>query len=202
MFDMDLIHPPAGDEALHTSLAPPPGHTTLVRRHQMGSGSAGEPIRVLLDDDDAADQALVARALAAGYHSFEVVTISDPIAARRAIVSGEHDAFLIDWNLDGRAGIDVITDLRAAATGPMIAITGSDSRLVLRAAQRAGAFDFVPKDEISPELLSRTIRYAVQAWGERNRFQDMFDRYPSGCSARRPTGRSGRRTRRWQRCSA
>ena len=154
----------------------------------MTSAGNDEAIRVLVVEDDASDQALLARALTESRNTFEVATISDPGLARRAIVSGDHDAFLIDWNLGGCAGIDIISDLNASAPGPMIAITTSDSRLVDRAAQEAGAFDFLPKDEVTPELLSRTIRYGVQAWSERSRVQRMFDQTPIGLFRTTPDG--------------
>lgn len=185
---VDLRHPLAAVDASPPGLASPRGGPTPILGHRRHPTRNGSPIRVLLVEDDPADQKLVTRTLAAGRGAFAVEIVSDPLAARSAIVSGEHDAFLVDWNLDGRAGIDLISDLQARATGPMIAITRADSQLADRAAQRAGAFDFVSKDQISPELLARTIRYAVQAWSERHRFQDMFDQAPVGLFRSSPDG--------------
>ena len=154
----------------------------------MTTEAKDESIRILVVEDDEADQALIARALTESRDKFQTLTISNPDAARRAIISGDHDAFLIDWNLGGCAGIDIISDLSASAPGPMIAITRSDSVLIDRAALEAGAFDFLPKDEITPELLSRTIRYGVQAWRDGKRLQETFDQVPVGLFRSTPDG--------------
>ncbi len=156
-------YPPTTCEPRRTAVHRPEGTTPLLRRTRLMTTEAkDESIRILWSKTTRLSGAHRA-ALTESRDKFQTLTINNPDAARRAIISGDHDAFLIDWNLGGCAGIDIISDLSASAPGPIIPITRSDSVLIDRAALKVRV-RLLPKDEITPELLSRTIRYGVQAW--------------------------------------
>lgn len=73
------------------------------------------------------------------------------------------DAILLDLNLDDSRGLDTLERvLETTRQVPVIVLTGMDDAVVGAAAIRAGAQDFLVKDEVTQELLERTVRHAIQ----------------------------------------
>jgi signal transduction histidine kinase len=73
------------------------------------------------------------------------------------------DAVLLDLNLPDSNGLETVTAFREdVPVAPLVVLTGSgDVDLALEALRR-GADDYLAKDDIGSELLSRTLRYAVE----------------------------------------
>ena len=123
--------------------------------------------RVLLVDDDE-DELLIASALlresatALGALRVELAWTDDIDAALEQIVAGVYDAYLIDYRLGDITGLQVIE--RAVAAGcdaPLILLSGQDDPRVDAQAVRAGATDYLVKDQLNGALLERTLRYAL-----------------------------------------
>ena len=73
-----------------------------------------------------------------------------------------HDVYLIDLNLGDRDGIELIREARRrGCRKPLIAISSANDRIADLRAMKAGASDFMPKDEMRPDSLERMIRYAI-----------------------------------------
>ena len=120
-------------------------------------------IDILLIEDDADDAYLTRDILSElvdpRYH---VEWIETAEAGFNALISGEYDAALIDNFIGGRTGIDIVS--KATEKGvilPMIMLTGASTQDVDMAALEAGASDFLEKSKLTPELLDRSIRYAI-----------------------------------------
>lgn len=117
--------------------------------------------RVLLIDDDPDDFAIVSDLLEeAGV--VDVEWQSRPDRGLACLESSKFDAVLVDQRLGSMTGLDLIE--RAMATGPMpplILLTGYNDPIVDHMAARAGASDYLVKDQITSEQLERSIRYAV-----------------------------------------
>lgn len=123
-----------------------------------------QPIRVLLIDDDEDDyvlvRSLVGKAEAiridlAWTHRFE--------EALSAMCRQDADVYLVDYQLGVQTGLDLLD--RAIAAGcddPVILLTGQKDPALDAAALRAGAVDFIAKQELSAPLIERSIRYAVE----------------------------------------
>ncbi|GAA5141935.1 SpoIIE family protein phosphatase [Nocardioides marinquilinus] len=117
---------------------------------------------VLLVEDDEGDALLVRECLReAGLAESDVVwrrTVHDGVAAL------DHDTtcVLLDLGLPDAQGLDALHALVAAETDvPVIVLTGRHDRAGVDAVA-GGAQDYLVKDDITPELLDRTIRYAVE----------------------------------------
>jgi len=125
--------------------------------------------RVLLVDDDEDDQVLTLDLLAEGGHGrylCEAVASFD--AGTQALGSG-FDVALVDYRLGAQTGFDFLH--HAARNGvrvPIIVLTGVGDENLGHAALRAGAADYLVKNKLTPLLLDRTIRYAL----ERRRAED------------------------------
>jgi two-component system, sensor histidine kinase and response regulator len=101
-----------------------------------------------------------------------VVSFNDAIAA---LLSGQHDACLMDYHLGGYSGIDLLKH----ATGhgnrtPIIMLTGHGNRDVDLGALEAGAAEFLDKSRLKPELLIRTLRYAIKHQQDKNQLEDLY----------------------------
>lgn len=79
------------------------------------------------------------------------------------LLSGQHAACLLDYQLGERDGLQLIHE--AAACGcatPIIFLTAESAERVDLAAMEAGALDYLVKGEITPRLLERSLRYALR----------------------------------------
>lgn len=126
-------------------------------------------LNILLVEDNPADAKYVRFALA------NLVEPSYQVHHRRSLSTaidylGEHAAqlILLDLNLADGKGLSCLDSLRQCRPDiPVLVLTGlNDKSLALEAVQR-GAQDYLIKQNINPEALSRCIRYAI----ERNRLQ-------------------------------
>ena len=119
------------------------------------------PLRVLVVEDDDDDFVLTGGLLrqAGGF----VVERAASYAEALERLDGRYDAVLADHRLGAHTGVDLVRE--AAARGvatPVVLLTGQGGRELDVQAMRAGAADFLEKDELTPALLERTLRYAVE----------------------------------------
>jgi signal transduction histidine kinase len=120
-------------------------------------------IRVLLIDDDQ-DEYVLTRDLLADVPSgrFQLDWISDYAAGVEAVVSGPYDAFLVDYRLGAKTGIELLRETRdRRRRGPVILFTGQGRSRTDLEALDAGADDYLEKAGLTPALLDRSIRFAL-----------------------------------------
>ncbi len=126
-----------------------------------------DPIRILLIDDDE-DDAFITRELledatAASGQRFELDWKDRYTDGLEAVLRGEHDLALVDYQLQPGQGGDLIAEaLAAGCTTPFILLTGLGSGAIDREVMAAGASDFLIKGETSAALLERSIRYTLR----------------------------------------
>ena len=94
--------------------------------------------------------------------AFELVSASSCAKARDEIARQSFDAFLVDYRLPDGTGLDLIAELRSRHLGPVIMVTGVASQELDYQAMVAGVDEFLLKGNIAPELLERTVRYAIE----------------------------------------
>jgi DNA-binding response OmpR family regulator len=137
-----------------------------------GGGSVGLPIwalsnvgpvRLMLVDDDSDEaeiiSSLLKRVTDVQYTLDYVSTFSEGLAA---IVRDEHDAYIIDHQLGGRTGVELVREARKLRSfAALIILTGQRDRATDLAAMDAGATEFLLKGKTDPALLDRTLRYAI-----------------------------------------
>jgi PAS domain S-box-containing protein len=133
--------------------------------------AADQILRVLLIDDDEEDYQLIQKFLHNRIYSwgaddrviFALEWVSTFPEAIQAFEQDAFDAYLVDYRLGNRTGIDL---LEVAASyhlsAPVIMLTGQESYELDVAAAKAGAADFLVKKHINALLLERSIRYAIE----------------------------------------
>lgn len=159
------------------------------------AGSAAS-MKVLLVDDDADDLMLVRDLIEANGGNIRCDTAGGFEEGLEVIGEGLHDAYLIDYRLGARTGLDLIRETAPLASGPMVLLTGMGSESIDRGALSSGAADYMPKSGLTTETVQRSIRYAVETWRARRaaeegkaRYRSLFDGVPVGLFR---IGRDGR----------
>ncbi len=121
-------------------------------------------INVLLVDDDEEDF-IIARDLFASieqgnYHLDWIGTYDE---ALEEIKKQRHHVYLLDYHLGGHDGLELLeAALDAKCRAPMIMLTGQGGRNVDLKAMTMGAYDYLVKGQITPGMLERSLRYAMQ----------------------------------------
>jgi diguanylate cyclase (GGDEF)-like protein/PAS domain S-box-containing protein len=130
-------------------------------------------LRLLLVGDPAYARAAASSLTGAIGASWDVETLFDLGQARERLARGDVDVVLADFDLTGDAGLDALPSLCAAAghAGVVILVGAGDDPVGL-AALEAGAQEYLCKGPVDPQLLARTLRYAV----ERKRSADTLMR--------------------------
>ncbi|HEY4234729.1 MAG TPA: response regulator [Lacipirellulaceae bacterium] len=122
-------------------------------------------IQVLLVDDDATDAGLTTRALAKIGHSRFTTQRAGSLAEAAEKVRGvKFDVALLDLGLPDSPRNETLARFRASCSAdlPVIVLTGlADEKSALEALG-CGAQDYITKDDVTSDLLSRTISYALQ----------------------------------------
>jgi len=121
-------------------------------------------IRVLLIDDDE-DEFVLLRDLLGDVEGrcFAVDWIGDYEEGAAAMVAGGYDAYLVDYRLGARTGIDLLSEVKQSGVRrATILLTGQGDTTIDQLAMELGASDYLVKGEVSIESLERAIRYAVE----------------------------------------
>jgi PAS domain S-box-containing protein len=129
---------------------------------------ARRTMRILVIDDDEVDRAAVRRALARSGLAGALVDEASDAATAFSILTpnGDHHSFdciLLDYELAGDTGLDVLRRLRADGDHvATVMLTGHADPAMAASLIKAGATDFLTKKGLTPERLEQTIRAAVR----------------------------------------
>ena len=122
----------------------------------------GPTLRLLLVDDDDVDRLAVKRLLRQTRFDTLVEERIDRASALAAFATGSFDCVLLDYNLPGADGIEILHEIRAKGDSvPVIALTGQGDEEVAVALMKAGASDYLNKNSLTAERLERSLRYAL-----------------------------------------
>jgi signal transduction histidine kinase len=134
-------------------------------------------VRVLLVEDDEDDYFLTRDLLSEIQgQPFLLEWVKDYDTALEAMGRNGHDAYLLDYRLGQRNGLELLRGARAGGCrGPIILLTGQGEREVDIEAMRAGAADFLMKGRIDAALLERSLRYAIERQRDREALRQAHD---------------------------
>ncbi|MCD6384550.1 diguanylate cyclase response regulator [Candidatus Sumerlaeota bacterium] len=121
-------------------------------------------IRILLIDDDEEDYILT-KDMLSGIEdvNFKLDWVSTYEDGLNAIKCSEHDVYLIDYRLGAKDGLELMREALAyGCSAPMLLLTSQGDRKVDLSAMHFGAAGYLEKAQLSPSLLERSIRYAIQ----------------------------------------
>lgn len=118
--------------------------------------------RVLLIEDQEHEAILVNRLLRHCNPPFSLVHASTLAAAIEMLKAGDFQVCLLDLGLPDANGIDSFHRVASVdARLPIVVLTGNDDEHLGLSAIKMGAQDYVAKNSISGQLLSRALRFAI-----------------------------------------
>ena len=113
-------------------------------------------MHILILEDNPGDVALATAMLEEAYEGPRLEyaqTLADAVGLQAAVG-------LVDLNVPDSRGLDTVRGLLGLGI-PLIALTGAADDTIGPEAIRAGAADFLSKDELNPRVLRRAIDYAL-----------------------------------------
>ncbi len=122
-----------------------------------------ENMQTLLIEDNPGDVRLIQEMLSETNAGTCQVTVFDRLGtARPALEQGGYDVVLLDLTLPDSMGLATLSNLGpTVATAAVIVLTGLNDEAAAIQALREGAQDYLVKDRMNPEVLWRSISYAV-----------------------------------------
>ncbi len=124
--------------------------------------NAPRPFRVLfVGDEDEAEVRL--RDLVGQLEGFlELEWARTFEAGLQKMISGRHDAHIVDSRLGARSGVDLLRAYREAGDGAPVIVIGPADRALDLAAMESGAADYLVRGRLDAARLERSVRYAVE----------------------------------------
>ena len=108
------------------------------------------PVRILLLEDAEDDEALVRRTLAKAGLTFALDRVASRTAMIQALDANRYDIILSDYSMPGLSPFDVLAVLAERRLDiPVILVTGTIGENRAAAIMRAGAHDFILKEDMS-----------------------------------------------------
>jgi two-component system sensor kinase FixL len=134
---------------------------------------SGNPLRVLLVEDEPGHAELARRAFEARAGAF-LVTVAETVDEARRALQGTvlPDLVIADWLLPDGEGLDLLRGEPVRVMPPVVIMTSHGSERVAVEAIRAGAVDYVVKSEVAladlPHMAERAVhhRRVEQALGD------------------------------------
>lgn len=120
-------------------------------------------LRLLLIDDDEDAYVLVRDFIAETTVGWTVDWASTYERGIEGLATGHYAAALLDYHLGAKTGVDLLSAVRGMENlPPIVLLTGQGDRTIDLAAIAAGASDYLDKGSLSPVLLERTVRHAME----------------------------------------
>ena len=121
-------------------------------------------IHVLLVEDNPGDARLLQEMLLeAAPEKFLLTHVDRLSAALQHLAWAKPDVVLLDLSVQDSQGLDTFLRAHAAApTVPFVVLTGLSDESIAVSAMRQGAQDYLVKGHVEGNLLSRSIRYAIE----------------------------------------
>ncbi len=145
--------------------------------------SAALRLKILVIDGDE-DYAPIIRHYLEDIPNFDCIVdwAQDFDAGRSRLAAEQFDLCFVDYRIGARTGTDFISAAnRSGLNVPMILFTASSDPEIDIVASRTGAVDILSKDGLSPEILARSIRFAISNWEKTSELQKRQEQLEGAC---------------------
>lgn len=155
--------PRANVTSPNTSAARSPVSTSGPQSSGGDGGAQPLTLDILLVEDDPLFARLVQASLEPSLAGSEWRIAHVATLAAACAVADAPDLILLDLTLPDGRGLDTLARVRERfAFVPVILLTGLEDPEIEEQALRAGAQDYLGKDELTPRSLRRVVRYAME----------------------------------------
>lgn len=132
-------------------------------------------IRILLVEDDLADQVIFERTLKQCELDVELVVCQTLAEVGEHINSGTFQMAFCDYNLPDGTALQLIDSIAVASELPVVVITSQGDIKRATESLKKGAFDFITKDQINVAGLERTI-FSIERIRAENTIRKQLER--------------------------
>ena len=120
-------------------------------------------LKILIVDDDDVDRMAVRRALKSSGLDVIITEAEDAEGALARLDKEHFDCTLLDYRMPGCDGLEVVRRAREKGVmTPFIMLTGFGDEQTAVDLMKAGAADYIPKNSLTPERLSVSLRGVVR----------------------------------------
>ncbi len=130
----------------------------------MNTETESDSLKILVVEDCVVDAQLITAFLSkAQWMQFDTEHFTDIESAKDRVAQGGIDVVLLDLGLPDSFGLDTLYSMHEQAPElPILVITGDDNEEQAIEALRCGAQDYLIKNQVNVNLLSRAIRYSLE----------------------------------------
>jgi signal transduction histidine kinase/ActR/RegA family two-component response regulator/HPt (histidine-containing phosphotransfer) domain-containing protein len=119
-------------------------------------------IQILVVEDDDLDRMIIKRALKESEINYDLFFADDHESGKKATDGKEYDCIFLDYNLPGGTGLELLKAIRAKdISSPIIIVTSQGDEKIAVEAMKLGANDYIPKDLLTTDGISQSVRYMV-----------------------------------------
>lgn len=122
-------------------------------------------MHILLIDDEVAEREIIKHHLFSKFGP--TLIFQEAATGKEGLHFASKDTFeciLVDYRLPDITGLEFIKEVSISPKCPIIMLTGYGSDSIDLKAMELGVADYIPKDEMTPTLLERSIRYAIERY--------------------------------------
>ena len=138
-------------------------------------------IRILIVEDNQDDVLILSRLLKEYPEPVEITAVHTGEEAIQKLNNNLYNLCLMDFNLPGINGIDLLGHIQKHGDNlPTIIITGQEDIKKAISAIKIGAYDYLVKGEVTPNLLNKSIYHAIKNHKnkrEKERLQEELEAY-------------------------
>lgn len=119
-------------------------------------------MKLLLIEDNPGDARMLIDGLKTGADGPTDVTVAQTLSEAAGLRDLEYDALLLDLSLPDSQGLETVRQARGLfPSAPLVVLTGVGDEQMALEAIRHGAQDYLVKGQSQPELIYRSVQYAI-----------------------------------------
>jgi PAS domain S-box-containing protein len=136
----------------------------LEIRWVKGTRSVDKILKILIIDDDRSFRKIVSRMMGRAGLNVEVTEAVNCAEGVEKLNNNVFDCALLDYQLPDANGIHLLQEILhfGGTSTPIIFVTGKGDEMIAAQALKTGALDYIPKEKLSPELLSQCIHNVIK----------------------------------------
>ena len=121
-------------------------------------------LKILIIDDDRSFRKIVTRMMIRAGLKVEITEAINCAAGVAELNKNVFDCALLDYQLPDANGIHLLQEVLhfGGTSTPIIFVTGKGDEMIAAQALKTGALDYIPKEKLSPELLSQCIHNVIR----------------------------------------
>ena len=122
-----------------------------------------ETLRILIVDDDEIDRMAVSRALIKSGMNVVITEAATCTEALTLLRTELFDCTFVDYGLPDQNGLELVKSACLLdIEHPLVILTGQGDERIAVELMQAGATDYLPKSQVSPETLAQILRNAIR----------------------------------------